>query len=297
MALLVWPGWLAKPAWLAWFLWLSALACVPPGWAQVSGHQRLGVESKTYWEANIDLAVRLSPAGYADYDLPELDSSLSLGLLLGRKWGIGLSVPASLSNWPSNDATRFLIPGDVTASMGWTEIQGDSRLRGSLNLTGPSALWQGGLEIPGSVAGGSGRWTLGLSGGLSRIIDPLVLSGLLSWNVGLPRAERWNSRWRPGDFSLVMSVTEAFNEHVSCTLGLSQYASLPERVWPTIRESSWGSLPYGIVVYDASAGIDFLFSGQSFTMGMGFSKGLVHGADSGSMQFSVGYGFRQREAP
>ena len=288
LVLPVWPGWVA---------WLLLMACIQPVWSQVSGHQRLGVESKANWEASIELAARLNPAGYADYGLPCLDSSLSLGLLLDRRWSASISVPVSVPGWAGTTAPLLVIPGDVTVSAGWTAIHGDNRFRGAFNLTGPSALWQGNQEVPGPVAGGSGGWTLGLSGAVSRIMDPLVLSGFLSWSAGLPRAERWVRMWHPGDFALVLSVTEAFNEHVACTLGLSQYASLPECAWGTTQASSWGSLPYGTVGYDASAGIDFLLSRQPFTLGIGFSKGIVHGADPGSLNFSVGYNLRQKEGP
>lgn len=297
MELPVWPSWLARlvsPVNLVWFV---ALVCVHPVWDQVSGHQRLGVESKTPWEVDFELAARLSPVGYYDYGLPDLATSLSIGMLLDKRWSASISVPVKVSAWPGSGVPTCAIPGDLTASIGWTASHGDGRAGGSLNLTLPSGLWQGNQEVPGSVAGGSGRWTLGLSGGGSRIIDPLVLSGYLSWSIGLAREERWGSSWRPGDFSMVLSVTEAFNEHVSCTLSLSQYASLPECTWETSQAVSWGNLPYGTVGYDAAMGVDFLFSGQSLCLGIGISKGLVHGADPGSVGFSVGYNFRQREEP
>lgn len=272
---------------------LVVFACVQPAGAQVSGHQRLGVQSTMDWEADIEVAVSLRPPGYPD--LPDLDASLSLGLILDRKLNIGFSFPFRLSGWSGGEYTWILLPGDISASLGWTANLGDDRVRGALNLTGPSALWQGNQEVPGSVAGGSGRWTAGLSGGISRIIDPLVLSGFLAWSVGFPRAQRWGRTWRPGDFLLVLSVTEAFNEHVSCTLGLSQYASLEEREWESSSGSAWGGLLQGSVSYDVLAGIEFKLSWSSFTVGIGLSKGLIPGADPGSVSFSVCHSLRHRE--
>ena len=289
----LWSVWLPRLGVLGCLFLLAAPACVQPVWSQASGHQRLGVDSRTYWEAAVEWAVRLSPVGYSDYSLPDLDSSLSFGLLLGRTWSAGLSVPFSLSVWPVHASPVLLIPGDISASIGWTASHGDSRLRGSLNLTSPSACWQGGQEVPGSGAGGSGRWILGLSAGISRIVDPLVLGSLVSWSIGLPRAERWESQWRPGDFSLALSVTEAFNEHVSASAVLSQYVSISGTAWGT----PLGKLLSGAVAYDASAGARLLVSGQSFTGSIGFSKGLVHGSDPGSVDLSVAYIIRQREEP
>jgi hypothetical protein len=273
--------------------WSFIMPCIQPVWAQVSGHQRLGIEAKTHWEADIEGAVRLRSAGYSDYSLPDLDSSLSFGLLLDNTWSTGLSIPFSVSSWPVSTPHLLLVPGDVTVSAGYTAIRGAVRVRGSINLTGPSACWQGNQEIPGSVAGGSGRWTLGLSGGLSRILDPLVLGGQVSWSVGLPRAERWESRWRPGDFSLVLSATEAFNEHISATAVLSQYVSIPGTAWGIPR----GSMLSGDVAYDAAAGVRLSATGRSFSGSIGFSKGLVHGADPASLDFSVAYFIRRKEGP
>ena len=286
-------AWLHKLSMFGCLVFLATPACVQPVWPQASGHQRLGVEAKTYWEADIEWAVRLSPVGYSDYSLPDLDSSLSFGFLLDGTWSASLSFPFSLSSRSSYTAPVLLVPGDVSASIGWTAIRGDGRVRGSFNLTGPSAIWQGDQDVPGSRAGGSGRWTIGLTGGLSRIIDPLVLGALVSWSIGLPRAERWDTQWRPGDFSLVLSVTEAFNDHVSATAVLSQFVSVPEIAWGT----RLGKLPSGVVDYDASAGVRLLVSGQSFSVGIGFSKSLVYGADPGSLGFSVACFIRQREGP
>ncbi|MGD9939644.1 MAG: hypothetical protein AB7T74_07570 [Clostridia bacterium] len=286
------PGWPVNPVCIEWFFWFVILVCAMPVRAQVSGHQRLGVQSKALWEADIELAVRLRSGGNDDYVLPDLDSSLSAGLLLDRKWSAGLSVPVRMSGGSGTGAPLNFVPGDVSTSVGWISVHGDNQVRGSLNLVLPSARWQGDQEVPDSVAGGSGRWTLGLSGGLSHIMDPLVLSGSLSWSLGLPRTERWGSRWRPGDFSLALSVTEAFNEHVSCTLGLSQYVSLPECAWNTPQAASWGSLPYGTIGYDAAVAVDYLFSWQSYSIGIGISKGLIHGAGPGLVGVSAGCSLR-----
>jgi hypothetical protein len=249
------------------------------------------------WEADLELAARLRSGGYDDYGLPDLATSLSAGILLGRRWSAGISVPVIMSGGPGTGASSILVPGDVSTSVGWVAIHGDNQARGSLNLTLPSALWQGDQEVPDFVAGGSGRWTLGLLGGLSHIMDPLVLSGSLSWSLGLPRAERWGSSWRPGDFALALSVTEAFNEHVSCTLGLSQYVSLPECEWNTMQAVSWGSLPYGNVGYEAVVAVDYRFSWQPYSIGIGVSKSLIHGAGPGSVDVSVGYSLRQKGEP
>jgi hypothetical protein len=289
------PGWLVHPVCLCWLFWIAILVCVEPAGAQVSGHQRLGVQSQVLWEADMELAARLRPGGYDDYGLPDLATSLSVGMLLGRRWSAGIAVPVSISGGPGTGAVSRFVSGDVTTSVGWMSLNGDNQVRGALNLSLPSALWQADQEVPDSVAGGSGRLTLGLSGSISHIMDPLVLSGSLSWSLGLPRADRWGSGWRPGDFSLVLSVTEAFNEHVSCTIALSQYLSLPECEWNTSQAASWGSLPYGTVGYDASVAVDYLFSLKPFSIGLGISKSLTHGADPGSVGVSVGYSIRQKE--
>lgn len=285
-----WTDWLAGLVLPACFF---VMVCAQPVGAQVSGHQRLGVQPQAYWEVDFEWVTRLSPVGYSDYGLPVLESSLSIGLLLGRKWSAGLFVPVRISGWLDGTAPVLFIPGDTTASVGWTTLRGDNRVRGVFNLTGPSAHWQGNQQVPGSATGGSGRWTAGLSGSLAHIIDPLVLGGMLSWSIGLPRTERWDSLWRPGDFSLVLSVTEVFNERVSCTAVLSQYVSLPEAVWgaPLWKPS------YAALGYDASAGIRFLVSGRSLNVGIGISKGIIQSIDPGSVDLSLGYILRQGKGP
>jgi hypothetical protein len=268
-------------------------ACVQELAGQASGHQRLGVESRTPWEAEIEWAVTLGPAGYSGCSLPDLDSSFSFGLFIDRTWSAGLVVPLSLSGVPGRCAPGSVILGDMTVSVGWTGIHGDSRLRGGLNLTAPSGEWFGSQELSGPVAGGTGRWAIGLWGGISRIIDPLVLGGMLSWNFGLPGPEHSGRLWHPGNVSLVLSATEVFNDLVSCTAVLSQYLFLPASIG---GGGSWNPSD-GTLGYSAVAGIRLLVSGRSFNGGIGFSRSLVHGPDQGSVSFSIARIFRQREEP
>jgi hypothetical protein len=128
-------------------------------------------------------------------------------------------------------------------------------------------------------------------------MDPLVLGGLLSWNVGLPREERWGPLWRPGDISLVLSGTEAFNEGVSGTISLVQYVFLPERPWKNSTGTWWGRPASLDIGYDAAVVVHFLFFLQKLTVGIGFSKGLVQGAEPGSINCSVAYILRRGERP
>ena len=289
---------LARSRWfffLFWFGCLCTLAGIQSAWAQVSGHQRLGVQTERSWEATIGLACSLIPDTDNDNRLPDVDSRLSLGLVGDRKWSFSLSVPFLLSSLPGKNPSLLCIPGDIGVTLGGIAHSGDSRIHGAFNLTVPSALWQGNQEVPGSLAGGQGWWIIGLAGGVSHIIDPLVLSGFLAWSVGLPQVERWERLWRPGDFTLLLSMTEAFNENVSFTLGLYQYASFPEEIWDTSALNPWTRLKAGNIGYEAVAELEFLYSGQSFSASLGFSKGLVRGADPASVNFAIVYRIKQKD--
>jgi hypothetical protein len=270
---------------------LGLLCCAPLVQAQVSEHQRLAVEAAVNWEADIEWTNSLSVDSYVAGALPDLQSSLALSLLVDRKWSLGLEVPVYVLQQPEVAQAWLIVPGDVSASAGWTGRSAAHRLRGNLGVTGPSGIWLGGQEVPGVVAGGSGRWTVGLSGGVSRIMDPLVLGASLSWQVGLPRPERWDRTWRPGDFALGLTLTEVFNEHVSWSAVLTQSVLFPEIPWGSMP----GSVSVAAVSYDASAVVRVTVQRGSSSVGVGVSKGLVYTDEPASIEFSAGYMFRQKE--
>lgn len=262
-------------------------------YAQPSGHQRLGRERTTSWEAEIEMATRLITSGVAGSGLPELHSSLSLGVLIDRTVFLGVNLPASLYSTSSHSWNPLLVPRDLIASLGYTALLGETRFRAGFDLSCPSGLWLGNQEVPGLVAGGSGRWTLGLVAGFSRIVDPLVLGGLLSWHLGLPRTENWKRMWRPGDISLLLSATEVFNEYVSASAFLSQALYLPPMEWgraPGIPAPS-------LIASDTSAGLRLSVSLMAFAGSIGFSKSLVHGENPGEVLITLTWVIRRKEQP
>jgi hypothetical protein len=83
------------------------------------------------------------------------------------------------------------------------------------------------LSREGILTAGAGRFTAGVSATATGIMDPVVWNLGLSYDIGLPKQERFGSSWVPGTIQLSASVSDLVNERFGFAVGTYQVISLP----------------------------------------------------------------------
>ena len=257
--------------------------------AQTSEHQRIGVERKTDWELGFELGSGMTSEAYDSIDYLFVDSYASVDMALAKRWTASLYAPLSsrfiIGDGVSRVATAGL--GDLEVSAGWTGRVADTRVSASLRATAPTGQWSDYASAEGILAPGSGRWSVGTALSASVILDPVVLGAAFAYDVGLPRAERFATTWRPGDMSLSLSVTEVLNDKVGYTLKAMQSASLPER-----RD---GAYSFDSFSYAASALLEFWYSDGDASARFGVSKSVTSPDSPARLYAALSYTLRSEK--
>jgi hypothetical protein len=191
-------------------------------------------------------------------------------VLAARAWTASAYLPLAAEFAVGDDARRPAAAGlgDIELAAGWTGRVSDTRLSASVRGSAPTGEWNPYAAAEGALVPGSGRWTVGAALSASRILDPVVLGAALSYDLGLPRADRFSTSWRPGDFSLSLSVSEVLNDSVGYTLKAVQSASLPE-----VRDGAY--LLDGFS-YAAQASLELWYSSGDVSSRFGLSKGVTN---------------------
>lgn len=84
---------------------LSSVASISAA-AQVSEHQRIGVERKAEWELGLELGSGMTREAYDSIDYCMVDSYASLDMIIFKCWTASISLPVSTQVALGNDARR-----------------------------------------------------------------------------------------------------------------------------------------------------------------------------------------------
>lgn len=260
---------------------LLAFFTIQPCIAQVSDHQRIGVEPDAVYELSMDASSSLSLYSQNGSDIFFLDSSLSAEFSIDRVWAAGITIPFAmrmLEAYGGTVSSDFGL-GDAGLSGRYSSRIGDVRYSVSADLGIPTGRWEP-YELPGgNVSFGSGRWTLGAGLSASVIKDPVVLGVSVSYSMGLPRSERYGYSWEPGSFSLGLILTEILNDSIGYSLRLAQSLSLP-----TVYEGAIGSQG---CTYSASLMLGIFYQRDDWTLSINASKSVTDVKAAGTIGVSV----------
>jgi len=80
----------------------------------------------------------------------------------------------------------------------------------------------------GVLTASAGRYTAGGTFAINGIRDPIIWSGELKYDIGLPKKERFGTTWLPGIIRLTMGLTDLFNDKFGISIGLQQNIILAE---------------------------------------------------------------------
>jgi hypothetical protein len=83
------------------------------------------------------------------------------------------------------------------------------------------------LPQEGILTSGAGRVTAGFSATATGIMDPVVWNVGLSYDVGLPKQERFYTSWVPVTIQVSGSLSDLVNERFGFSVGTYHVVSLP----------------------------------------------------------------------
>lgn len=267
---------------------ISTMVTMPAG-AQTSEHQRIGVERLTDWELGFELGSGMTREAYDSIDYLFVESYASIDALVAKSWTASLYVPLSNQCAIGGDVQRTAMAGlgDIEVTAGWTGRLADTRVSASLHVSIPTGEWNPYAAAEGRLVPGSGRWSVGTAFSASRILDPVVLGAVFSYDVGLSRVERFATSWRPGDMTLSLSVTEVLNDLVGYTLKATQRASLPE-----VRDGAYDPDSFS---YAASASIELWYSDGDVSTRFGLTKSVTSIESPARLYATLSYALRSEK--
>ena len=191
----------------------------------VRDENELTVESAfSYWQEN---------SGGNDLHTMNLRARLEYAFAIGNAGSANHTVAASLpytlalySN-PELPDGPFYSFGDLSLSYEYLKQFKHLNLffgpRVSIPLTESGEY----LSREGILTAGAGRFTAGVSATATGIMDPVVWNLGLSYDIGLPKQERFGSSWVPGTIQLSASVSDLVNERFGFAVGMYQVIALP----------------------------------------------------------------------
>ena len=258
--------------------------------AQVSGHERTGVERTDPIElsAGFELDISRSDSGEAEGLL--LDGDASLELLYARSWHFSADIPGSaLLSLGLQPRPRLIDAiGDPQLGLGYTWRAGDWRLGGELFYVYPLGVYDDyEAETRGGIYSGSGYHRPGLAFSATRYLDPLVIGVRLKAAIGLGRLEYTGSSWKPLLSSLRLSLVEALNAKAAIEADLD-----PGLNSPTIRNGIPAAAGW---MYSFVGSAFFVLSGEALSFRAGLSKSLSDPAAPASLILSTSYSFWRKK--
>jgi hypothetical protein len=158
-----------------------------------------------------------------------LEYAFAVGNASSANHAITASLPYTLALYSDPEARNgpFYSFGDVSLSYEYLTQFNHVNLffgpRVSIPLTESNEY----LSREGILTAGSGRFTAGFAVTATGIMDPVVWNLGLSYDVGLPKQERFASSWVPGTIQVSASLSDLINERFGFAVGTYQMISLP----------------------------------------------------------------------
>lgn len=258
--------------------------------AQTTAHQRVGVEAKDSLEVTIGTTLEIFRSDATKTNGVEIDPSISVDLLFGRRFGLSFDVPGVV--WIATG--REAVPraagalGDPEVTASYTFRLSDWRLNASLAYAHPLGIWNYYEAMGKQIVSGSGYPKLGLSFSAIRYLDPLVAGVSLRADTCFARTERsGGTSTKPLILTANTFATEALNDVVALSVGLSPKLSWPRHLNGVPDESG--------ITYSLTGSASLVFSEQNRTLRVGVSKLLSDYTSPVAFDLGFSYTFRKKE--
>ncbi|HWR13053.1 MAG TPA: hypothetical protein VN445_14610 [Rectinemataceae bacterium] len=255
--------------------------------AQAASHQRIGVEGAANLTLMAGLSIETIGVGSDGGAALEIDPSFTFEALYGQRLGVSLEVPIALKLALDRKTSPRVAAavGDPSLALSYTFRLDDWRLGAELSYSHPLGIWNP-YEADGkNIASGSGYRKIGVSCSSVRYMDPLIAGVAISADSYFDRKERYESGYRPLVLTASLFATEALNNVVALSGGLSQRFAWPRRSDESPAEAG--------LSYSLSGKLSLVFTEGRKTMSFGVSRLLSEA--SSPIVFAAGFSLRLSE--
>gem|GEM_PF-606701 len=252
--------------------------------AQAATHQRIGVEGTAPLMLVAGISVETVGIENKGGTALEIDQSFIFEALYGQRFGLSVEVPIALKLALGRSISPRIAAaaGDPGFSLSYTFRVDDWRLGVELSYSHPLGIWNSYEADEMNIMSGSGYRKIGVSCSSVRYMDPLIAGVAISADSYFDRKERCGSGCRPLVLTASLYATEALNNIVALTGGLSQRLAWPLRSDESPAETG--------LSYSLSGRMSIVFTEGRRTTSLGISKLLS--AASSPIVFAVGFMFR-----
>jgi hypothetical protein len=156
--------------------------------------------------------------------------AISLEYDFALKHSINFILPSTIAFYENYEARNkiFYATGDINLSYEYFKQIKDNNLFFRPQITIPLTTTNEYKEREGIISAGAGRYTAGCAFSTTGIRDPVVWSAGFQYIIGLPKKERFNTIWQPGNMQVSGAISNLFNERFGGLISLYQNINLPE---------------------------------------------------------------------
>jgi len=257
--------------------------------AQTTAHQRLGVAGKDSLDVTVGTAFEIIRSDTSESAGVEIDPSISLDLLFRQRFGLSFELPGVVWFTIGRDAVPRTVGaiGDPTVAATYTFRLSDWRLGAELSYAHPLGIWNAYEASEKGIASGSGYPKFGASFSAIRYLDPIVAGIGLRADTCLARTELSGSSTKPLILTANLFATEALNDIVALSAGLTNKLSWPRYLNGVPDESG--------MTYSLSGNVSLIFNERNRTLRIGISKLLSDYTSPVAFDLGFSYTFKKKE--
>jgi hypothetical protein len=158
-----------------------------------------------------------------------LEYTFAVGNAASANHTVAASLPYTLALYSDPEARGgpFYSFGDISLSYEYLKQIKHINLFFGPRLSIPLAESGEYLSREGILTAGAGRFTAGVSAAATGVWDPVVWNLGISYDIGLPKQERFGSSWVPGTIQVSASLSDLVNERFGFSVGMYQVIALP----------------------------------------------------------------------
>lgn len=236
-----------------------------PG-AQAAEHQRIGVAESANLILMAGISIEAIGIESDEGTALEIDPSFKFEALYGKRLGLSFEVPITIVLPLDGRTTARMVAamGDPSMVISYTIRVDGWRLGADLAYSHPLGVWSPHEAEGKRVISGSGYRKISFSLSSVRYMDPIIAGFALSADSYFDRREQYGSGSRPLVLTASLFATEALNNVVALSSGLSQRLA-----WPRLLN---GSPAEAGLSYSLSGKLSLDFTEGGRTISVGISK-------------------------
>jgi hypothetical protein len=182
------------------------------------------------FELRIEAQLKYWFEDIADKTLYSIMPLISTEFNFLKHHSIKASAAYTFSFYDNHEARQniFYAPNDISLSYEYIKQIGHYNFYFGPQFSMPLGITNEYSLREGILITGAGRYMAGGTFAVTGVRDPVVWSGEIKYDIGLPKQERYGTTWLPGIIQVTFGVTDLLNDMFGFSLGLQQQVILPK---------------------------------------------------------------------